>query len=54
MLMGFEMIWTDYIQEETQLVSREDTHGLSVMTVVIFIYNFHMGGEGEEGKRHQQ
>jgi hypothetical protein len=54
MFPGFERIWIDCIQEETQLVSREDTNGLSVMTMVIFLHSVHTGGEGEEGNRHQQ
>jgi hypothetical protein len=35
-------------------VSREDTYGLSVMTMVIFIHSVHTIGEGDEGKKHQQ
>jgi hypothetical protein len=41
MLLGFERIWNDCIQKETQLVFREDTYGLSVMTMVILLHNVH-------------
>jgi hypothetical protein len=51
---GFERIWTDCIQEETPSVSKEDTYGLSVMKMVIFIHSFHTRGEGDEGNKNQQ
>jgi hypothetical protein len=46
MLLGFERIWIDCIQEETRLVSKEDTYGLSVMTMVILLHSVHTRGEG--------
>ena len=54
MLPGFERIWIDCIKEETLLVSKEDTNGLSVMNMVIFLHSFHTRGEGEEGSKNHQ
>jgi hypothetical protein len=54
MLPRFERIWIDCIQEETRFVPREDTNSLSVMIMVILLHSLHIGGEGEEGNRHQQ
>jgi hypothetical protein len=52
MLTGFERIWNNCIQKETQLVFREDIDGLNVMTMVILFHSVHIRGEWEEGRNH--
>jgi hypothetical protein len=42
------------VQEETWLVYREDTYGLCVMTMVIYLHSVHAEGEREERNNHQQ
>jgi hypothetical protein len=51
---GFDRIWTNCINEETFLVSMEDTYSFCVLTMVIFLHSIYNGEEGKEENMHQQ